>query len=322
MRSQESVPPQTSVFTTVAVHLMLLFAATSAQAAGRASGPQEQRPKAPTTEPHRPATVAPGAREPKLAVPSPGPITGPEKGTLLWCSLDSPEIRAEFLKLAGGADAQIVMVVKQVPAGITPADAGTRAAKAWGVRGVTFWPLTDRRSAEDKAFLAALGGATGVWISGGRPTDYLDRLLDSSAHRELAALLARDGVIGGESAGAVVQSSFVALPPGAPYAGPALEGLGFARNLVVFPHFGASGKFPREACERVIAVHVGLAGLALPDGSAVVIHGQNVRVIGKAEVSLLWRSDDGSVSTTTHDERGSRFTLPDRAATTQEARPK
>lgn len=321
MRS-EFVPLTMIVSTIVAFTLILLLTVTSARATDRASGMQNAGPKAPTTEPAHSTTADARERESKPALAPSGPVTAPEKGTLLLCSLNSPEIRAEFLKLAGGPEAKIVMIVKQIPGGIDPADAGPRAAKAWGVRAVTFWKLTDRRSVEDKVVLAAQGNATGVWLPGGKPPEYLDLLLDSAAHHELTELLARGGVIGGESAGAVIQSSFVALPSGSPHTDSALEGLGFARNLVIFPHFsGASGKFPREACEGVIAVHVGLAGLALPDGSAVVVRGRDVRVLGEGEVSLFWRSADGSVSTTRH-EGTSSFTLPERAPTTAEARPK
>jgi len=123
-------------------------------------------------------------------------------------------------------------------------------------------------------------------------------------------LLSRGGVIGGESAGAVVQSTFVALPPSAPYAGPALEGLGFARNLAIFPHFGgASAKFPPQFCQRLIAEHQGLAGLALPDGSAVIVRGKSVEVVGKG-VELIWRAMDGNITTTTY-VSASHFTLPE-----------
>jgi len=303
MGRRASIPLVLLFFTTVTLDISAAIAATAANAQADGRAPQNA-----VVTPTRPTTVAASGQEPKQAAPPSGQVAGPQNGALLLCSLSSPEIRDEFFKLAGGRQAKIVMVVNQVPAG---ADAGPSAAKAWGVREVTFWRFTDRKSAENQSLLAALARATGVWISGGKPTEYLAPLLDSPAHRELAKLLARGGIIGGESAGAMIQSTFVALPPSAPYAGPALEGLGFARNLVIFPHFnGASGKFPGEFCQRLLTDHPGLAGLALPDGSAVIVRGQSVEVMGKGHVDLMLRAKDGTVSTTTHDS-ASRFALPE-----------
>lgn len=153
--------------------------------AGSAADARESAPRAGT-----------GGKLKLAAVPSDA-VMGPENGTLLLCSVSSPEIRDEFLKLAGGSEAKIVMVVTRVPEGEDPADTQRRAARTWGVAKVTFWRLTDRQSAEDKAILGAIRDATGLWIPGGRPPEYLDLLIGSSAHRELTALLARGGVIGG-----------------------------------------------------------------------------------------------------------------------------
>lgn len=258
-------------------------------------------------------TPGPTEEEPRVAPRPSGSISGPETGTLLLCGVKSPTVIAEFTKRAGGADAKIVMIVKQVPAGMNPIDAGAKAAKAWGVRQVTFWVLKDRQSAKDEALLSAIKNATGVWLPGGKPLEYVGPLLDTDAHRELKELLARGGVIGGESAGAVALSSFIVLPPGSPHAGPALEGLGFAMNLAIFPHFGTSGKFRRDFCEGVIAQQAGVIGIAMPDGSAVVIRRREVQVVGQGAVSLLTRSSDGTVTTTAHTS-GSSFTLPEQSS--------
>lgn len=292
MRTLNISLPRLTAFTLCAIYYLSFSALATAAKGG----------SAPTT--------GPSAEEPKMAARPSGPIGGPGSGTLLLCSVKSPAIIAEFTRRAGGADARIVMIVRQVPAGTNPVDAGPRAAKAWGVRQVTFAVLKDQQSATDESLLSAIKNATGVWLPGGKPLDYVGALLDTAAHRELNELLARGGVIGGESAGAVALSSFIVLPPGSPHSEHPLEGLGFARNLVIFPHFGTSGKFGRDFCEGIIGQQAGVIGIAMPDGPAVVIRGRDVQVVGRGAVSLLTRSHDGTVTTTAHSS-GSSFTLPE-----------
>lgn len=51
--------------------------------------------------------------------------------------------------------------------------------------------------------------ATGVWICGGHLTNLLDAYLDTRTEREIQAVAERGGVIGGSSAGAMIQGSFL-----------------------------------------------------------------------------------------------------------------
>jgi hypothetical protein len=97
-------------------------------------------------------------------------------------------------------------------------------------------------------FAAVLRTATGVWLPGGRQWRLTDAYLDTRTHRELEALLERGGVIGGTSAGASVQASFMVR--GAPegnhivIAPGRTRGFGFLRNAAVDQHllFNASHK--------------------------------------------------------------------------------
>ena len=119
-----------------------------------------------------PAPQKPSGERDRKLTPAPAPSgrpAGPEKGTLLLCSLNTNDVRARFLTLAGGADAKLVLVMNRIPPGADLATAGASAARAWGVRQVTVWHAEDRKTAEAEPFLTALRAATGVWLTGGRP---------------------------------------------------------------------------------------------------------------------------------------------------------
>lgn len=252
-----------------------------------------------------------GDRVRKLTpAPAPsGPPVGPEKGTLLLCSLNSRDVRARFLTLAGGADAKVVVVVNRIPPGADPAAASASAARAWGVRQVTAWHAADRQTAEAEPFLTALRTATGVWFTGGRPALYADPYVGSAAHREFRAVLDRGGAIGGESAGALIQSTHFALPPDPQQAVGPFEAFGFMRNVTVFPHLaGEKGKFPLQFCRKFVAANPGLLGLGLDDSAGVVLRGRDAEVIGKGQVTVIAAAAGGEASVTTY-QGGERFQL-------------
>src|SRR2546428_8830034 len=68
--------------------------------------------------------------------------------------------------------------------------------------------------ADSPGFAEPLRRASGVWIGGGRPYRLADAYLGTAVEREIKALFARGGVVGGGSAGATIQGSI--LVRGAP----------------------------------------------------------------------------------------------------------
>lgn len=62
----------------------------------------------------------------------------------------------------------------------------------------------DRRVANSKEFGAPLQTASGVWLGAGNAGRLAQAYLGTLTERELRGLLARGGVIGGSSAGAII----------------------------------------------------------------------------------------------------------------------
>lgn len=138
---------------------------------------------------------------------------------------------------------------------------------------------------------------------------YADPYVGSAAHRELRAVLDRGGVIGGESGGALIQSTHFVLPSGPQVATGPFQGFGFVRDVTVFPHLaGDKGKFPLSSCRKIVAANPGLLGLGIEDGAGVVVRGRDVDVIGKGKITVIAPADGGESAVTIH-RSGERFKL-------------
>jgi cyanophycinase len=113
----------------------------------------------------------------------------------------------------------------------------------------------DRTVAESEAFVAPLLRATAVWFDGGRQWRLADTYGETrTEERALHALLARDGLIAGSSAGATIMGRIVRGDPSGNESlmSPGHErGFGFLKNVAIDQHIAARR---REAdLARVVA---------------------------------------------------------------------
>jgi cyanophycinase len=113
-----------------------------------------------------------------------------------------------FLELAGGKDAEIV-VIPTANETVTAEDRVVGALLALGAKRVVQLHTRDRVVADTEEFVAPLRAARGVWLSGGRQWRLADAYLNTRTLREMVVLLERGGVVGGSSAGATIQGSYM-----------------------------------------------------------------------------------------------------------------
>jgi cyanophycinase len=135
--------------------------------------------------------------------------------------------------------------------------------------------------ADLEAFGAPIDQATGVWFSGGYESRLLDVYLDTRTHRKLEELLARGGVIGGNSAGASALASFLVRGTArhgetGTLARP--RGFGFLRNVALDQHLLERGR--ENEMFSVLHTQPQLLGIGLNEGSALVVTGDLARVMG------------------------------------------
>ncbi len=191
------------------------------------------------------------------------------------------QVRDRFLELAGGRDARIVVI----PTAHTDADGpnAARSLEPWKKRQIASLRLFHTRSrveADDLEFTRPLAEATGVWIGGGLQAKLTQAYLGTDVERQLKALLARGGVIGGTSAGAAVMSR-VMITSGRTEAMLG-EGFGLLPGTVIDQHF-----MKRNRMERLLGVvrqHPDLVGLGIDEQTAIVVD------LGSRRISVLGNS--------------------------------
>ena len=193
----------------------------------------------------------------------------------------TPDIRKQFIELAGGVQARIVLIP-----GTDPSPAGEQQLLApWQSRGVAAVILLNaknREMANDPAFCVPLAHATGVWFGGGYQSLLADRYVDTTLQKCLHELLSRNGVVGGCSAGAAILSR-VMIRDGDTTPVEA-RGLDLISDAIVDQHFLARNRLWR--LEQMLEVHPGLIGLGVDEATALVIHLRSwrVSVVGESYV--------------------------------------
>ena len=250
------------------------------------------------------------------------PTVGPQSGWLLihGGGRIDPAIAKRFVELAGGAQANFVVIQTALsdrqlawstplyqylysrvfPSFVPDKRLRVERLAKWftdifGVQNVTVLHTRDRNRADSDDFVEPLRHASGVWIWGGRQWRLADAYLGTAVEREIKALLARGGVVGGESAGATIQGSF--LVRGAPgddknpdgdntiMMAPGHEtGFGLLENSAIDQHVIVRH---REAdLDPVIATHHKLIGIGIDEEGAIVVHGNSLEVIGQRQVII------------------------------------
>ena len=230
------------------------------------------------------------------------PLVGPAAGSLFIHGggpLTREQIK-EFIDLCGGVDAPFVLIPTAYPGEEwgEPYVAKSFLTRA-GVRNLRVVHTRDREIANSALFVEPLLAARGVWIDGGRQWRLADAYLGTRVQTELHNILARGGVIGGSSAGATIQGSYMVR--GAPEGNHIMmakgheEGLGFLKNVAIDQHVIAR-KREGDLLE-VIEAHPELIGIGLDEGTAIIVQGDRARVVGLSKTLLYGRgiaTPDGS----------------------------
>jgi cyanophycinase len=223
---------------------------------------------------------------------------GPVQGSLVIVGGGDvlPEIVARFVALAGGPESEFVVIPTAAESEqIDKERARDRFARRFGVKNVTVLHTRDRAEAESEAFVAPLKTARGVWYEGGRQWRLVDSYLNTRTQREIEAVLARGGVIGGTSAGATIQGSY--LVRGAREGNHIMmakgyeQGFGHLKRVAIDQHL-----LPRHREQDLVAVieaHPELLGLGIDEATAVVVQGDCFEVIGKSVVGIYDGEDHG-----------------------------
>ncbi|MFC1499851.1 cyanophycinase [Candidatus Zixiibacteriota bacterium] len=219
------------------------------------------------------------------------PQYGPENGALVIVGGGrvGEDVWGRFLELAGGASEARLIVVPT--AGGSEEYDEERVVSTWrnrGVEQVKMLHTIDPEVADTEDFVKDLREATAVWFNGGRQWRLTDAYLNTLTFQEFHNVLSRGGVIGGSSAGATIQGSYLAR--GAPEGNQIMmspgheESFGFLKNSAIDQHIDARGRW--TDLYEVIVAHPELLGIGISEGTAVVVTGDIFEVIGPGKVAI------------------------------------
>lgn len=215
---------------------------------------------------------------------------GPEKGSLVIVGGGKvgPEIWSEFIRLAGGPNAKILVVPTALEdADISKNDAILSKLKELGVKTVSMLHTRYPKIANTETFVQPIRQATGIWFEGGRQWRLADSYLGTLAEKEFKALLGRGGVIGGSSAGASIQGSFLFrgdTKGNTKLVGDHVKGFDFLHQTAIDQHIL---KRNRQFDLLVfIKTHPDLLGIGLDESTAIIVQQNTFRVLGASYVAI------------------------------------
>ena len=213
-------------------------------------------------------------------------------------------VMEEFVALAGGPNANFIFIPtassglklesgfiyippdSDVPAPNTP-DFERELAAIFGVKRIAVLHTRRRNTANTPSFVDSLRKANGVWISGGNSGRLADTFLGTLVEKEIRAVFERGGVVGGNSAGAIIQGSFIVR--GRPDK-PVLmarghdKGFAFLENVAINPHLITNKR--EDELVNVVDAHPELLGIGIDERTAILVRGDRFEVMGDSKVAI------------------------------------
>ncbi|MDG1894691.1 MAG: cyanophycinase [Fuerstiella sp.] len=258
---------------------------------------------------------------------------GPRRGTLVIDGGGAGNGFRHFLTLAGGPDAKVVIVSTASSSSEEYDYFAHRSAKfareKCEMSNVTVVHTHDRSEADTEAFVQPIRDADAVWFTGGRQWRIADAYLGTRTETEFRNVLERGGVIGGSSAGASIQGSFLVRGDTSGsdvMIGDHQRGLGYIKNSAIDQHV-----IPRKRQQGLIEVLMDpegkmqpsidrrkLLGIGIDEGTAIVVVGNEFNVIGKKDGVVLLYDPKTWTSDSTDSERyiplwvGAKYDLQNR----------
>jgi len=204
-------------------------------------------------------------------------------------------ILSRFVELAGGDQAQIVVISTASSLGDAATDLYRHLLGRIGARTITGLRPETREEANDPQAVAALTSATGIFMTGGNQLRLSSIIGGTALGAAILDAHGRGVVVAGTSAGASAVATHM-MAFGSSGATPKHRmahvsvGLGLLVNVVVDQHFEQRTRLGRLLA--VVAQSPSLIGLGLDEDTAAVIDANDIlEVIGRGSVTIVDGSD-------------------------------
>jgi len=216
-------------------------------------------------------------------------------------------ILTRFVKLAGGAEANIAVVSTASQLGPEAAEVYTSIFRELGAASVHGLHPLERHEAEGPEMPAALVGATGVFLTGGNQLRLTSVVAGTRLGSAIHLAHDRGAVVAGTSAGASAMAGHM-MAFGDPGATPRhghvqlAAGLGLVPDVVVDQHFEQRTRLGRLLA--AISQSPSLIGIGLDEDTAAIVYAdRSLEVVGRGAVTVV---DGSNVRTDAHRLRGRR----------------
>ncbi len=214
-----------------------------------------------------------------------------EKGTLVIVGGGgTPQgLMERFVTLAGGKEASIVVLPISMPDPLPPRDGAAEAFRRLGAKEVHVLNGRTPSEVNQPDVLEKLDRATGVWFGGGRQWRFVDAYESTPALEKLRGVLARDGVIGGSSAGATIQGDY--LVRGHPLGPHIMMAEGYERSFAFLRGVGIDQHFTQRRRQpdmlSFMERYPQFLGIGLDETTAIVVRGSTAEVVGKFQAHFF-----------------------------------
>jgi len=250
---------------------------------------------------------------------------GPKTGSLVLAGggdLQDSGILEKFLSLAGDTNARIVAIPTAGTDVVAPLGQDfdgtelTTMFREYGAAEVHVLHTRDPHTASQPEFTAPLTNATGVWFTGGRQWRLVDAYADTATLLAIKTVLDRGGVIGGTSAGATIQGSYLVRGDTRSrdiVMGDHQEGFGFISNCAVDQHLMKRNR--QFDLFSVIREHPSLLGIGIDEATAIVVSSSCCEIIGNSYVAIYNSAVNTAARVSKNDEslQGEEFSALDQS---------
>lgn len=220
--------------------------------------------------------------------------TGPESGSLVIVGGGQvgDDILLKFIELSGGMEVPLIVI--PTAAGRDSYDQDANVAKHFrrlGAKNVTVMHTNDRKEADSAAFAEAIETAGGVWFGGGRQWRLVDAYGDTRSEKAFWKVLENGGAIGGSSAGATIQGSYLArgdTKNNQIMMGDHEAGFGYIKNIAIDQHVLARNR--QFDLFTILDKKPELLGVGIDEGTAMIVQGNTFEVMGPSYVLVYDQS--------------------------------
>lgn len=214
--------------------------------------------------------------------------SGPARGTLIIIGGGdiNESLNKKIMEISGGLQIPIVVIPTADGGGNYDQNFGEAGIlRKMGATNVTVLHTSDRNVANTEEFVKPLLNARLVWFSGGRQWRLVDAYKNTLTEKMLWKVLENGGTIGGSSAGATIQGSFLVrgdTKNNQIMMGDHQNGFGFLKNVAIDQHVLARNR--QFDMFEILRNRPELLGIGIDESTAIIVKGDIFEVVGKSYV--------------------------------------